>query len=194
MLAFYYELFPPSLPKLRAALTITTVATCFAWLSSVLYKFLGCQPLSSNWIPGEDYCSTKHSLASNIYEWVMHVATDVLSMLSFFLPKINPPTRHFEMKHADNLYCRSLHSTPIPAQKSYITKGPKDRRRTHVCRWLHLHCLRKPLPNISFTQYPRRRIVAALCSRTNMVAYCCVLSRIPSIGHPGFARYLATPW
>ena len=69
MIAFFYELFPKGLRKLRIALHITLVLSVVGWLSSVTYKLFGCQPIESNWTPGPKYCDTKDATNSNVYEW-----------------------------------------------------------------------------------------------------------------------------
>ena len=92
MLAFYDQLFPTSLKKLRIALRITIYFTVLAWAVSLLVKLFVCQPIRTNWDP-EDYCNTNASLISNSVEWALHVFTDLIIYILplFLLRKLQLP-------------------------------------------------------------------------------------------------------
>ena len=79
MIIFYYELIPPCLPKLRIATHVALVLSIIGITSTVLLKLLYCQPIWTNWAVGGKHCKNLTSVTTDVYRWVFHVVTDIIS-------------------------------------------------------------------------------------------------------------------
>ncbi|KAH9874301.1 hypothetical protein IAQ61_004932 [Plenodomus lingam] len=79
ILALYFRLFPPTMPRLCKALYIVSFFTAFAMITTCLLDTFWCgQQVSVNWSLDEDACSTFNSKVVFRVDWAMNVVTDVL--------------------------------------------------------------------------------------------------------------------
>lgn len=83
LLAFYYRLVPPTMPKLRKCLYVATGLTCCFALTTICVDTFWCgSNVSVNWQLGEGYCRSFESMEITQIDWALNLASDLMSTLS----------------------------------------------------------------------------------------------------------------
>jgi len=150
LIALYYKIIPPTMPRLRMSLYIVTAFVLACAVCTCLLDTLWCAPnISSNWSLEEGACSTFNSLRVLQIDWALNFTSDIASKHS--------SRSYNRLWEVANHFCSSLRSSfpappPSPSwlkanlrTSRYIRTWPRDyrcqpRSLHHNPDWQQLEC------------------------------------------------------